>query len=171
VPGATNDRETNIALYDTSIGDAKSLRPLALHPDRSEKNARHPRQLATVSIMTSVISAIVPRLAACSIVTVVRKIPISSSISQSPLGIASNDGPDSPFAEVLSPDDVPGEVIARAGEWLAAGTRIVWLIDPRRSEVHVYRLDGSVSILREDDQLDGEDVLPGFVCAVKEIFA
>lgn len=87
------------------------------------------------------------------------------------MGIASNDGPDSPFAEVLSPDDVPGEVIARAGEWLAAGTRIVWLIDPRRSEVHVYRLDGSVSILREDDQLDGEDVLPGFVCAVKEIFA
>jgi Uma2 family endonuclease len=74
-------------------------------------------------------------------------------------------------AEVLSPDDVPGEVIAKVGEWLAAGTRIVWLVDPRRSEVHVYRQDGSLSLLREDDELDGEDVLPGFACAVKEISA
>jgi Uma2 family endonuclease len=74
-------------------------------------------------------------------------------------------------AEVLSPDDVPGEVIAKVGEWLAAGTRIVWLVDPGRSEVHVYRQDGGLSVLRENDQLDGEDVLPGFTCALKEIFA
>jgi Uma2 family endonuclease len=73
-------------------------------------------------------------------------------------------------AEVLSPDDIPGEVIAKVGEWLAAGTRIVWLVDPGRSEVHVYRQDGSLSVLRGDDQLDGEDVVPGFACPVKEIF-
>jgi Uma2 family endonuclease len=74
-------------------------------------------------------------------------------------------------AEIQSPDDAPGEVLAKAGEWLAAGTRVVWLLDPRRREVHVYRQDGSLSLLREDDSLDGEDVLPGFVCRVEEIFA
>jgi Uma2 family endonuclease len=74
-------------------------------------------------------------------------------------------------AEILSPDDVPGEVIAKIGEWLAAGTRLAWLVDPRRDEVQVYRQDGSLSVLHEDDQLDGENVLPGFTCAVKEIFA
>ena len=73
-------------------------------------------------------------------------------------------------AEILSPDDVPGEVLAKVGEWLAAGTRIVWLVDARRAEIHVYRQDGSLSVLREDDHLDGENVLPGFTCAVKDVF-
>lgn len=74
-------------------------------------------------------------------------------------------------AEILSPDDRPGEVLAKVADWLDAGTRFVWLIDPRRSTVHVYRPDGSQSLLRGTDALDGEDVLPGFLCPLFDLFA
>ncbi len=70
---------------------------------------------------------------------------------------------------MLSPDDRPGEVLAKVADWLAAGTKIVWVIDPERREARVYRLDGSLSVLSSDDSLDGEDVLPGFTCPLKDV--
>ena len=75
------------------------------------------------------------------------------------------------LAEILSPDDAPAEVLAKVADWLAAGTRLVWLVDPQRLEVRVYRRDGSLSVLRENDSLDGEDVLPGFGCPLMQVFS
>jgi Uma2 family endonuclease len=75
------------------------------------------------------------------------------------------------LAEVLSPDDRPGEVLEKVANWLAAGTRIVWVIDPERREARVYRQDGSLAILGNDDALKGEDVLPGFTCPLKDVLA
>src|SRR5438093_12551333 len=75
------------------------------------------------------------------------------------------------LAEILSPDDRPAEVLAKVADWLAAGTKLVWVIDPERSEVRVYRQDGSLSVLREGDSLDGEDVLPGFTCPLSDVLA
>jgi Uma2 family endonuclease len=72
--------------------------------------------------------------------------------------------------EVLSPDDRPGEVLTKVGDWLSAGTRLVWVVDPSRREVRAYWLDGVESLLSEDDSLEGEDVLPGFSCPVKSVF-
>ena len=72
-------------------------------------------------------------------------------------------GPDL-VVEVLSPHDRPGETLAKVGDWLDAGTRVVWVIDPERRLARVYRHDGSETSLNEDGQLDGEDVLPGFSC-------
>ncbi len=54
-------------------------------------------------------------------------------------------------------------------DWLAAGTRIVWVIDPQRRDARVYRQDGSLTVLGSDDSLGGEDVLPGFACSLKDI--
>lgn len=71
--------------------------------------------------------------------------------------------------EVLSPDDRLAEVLTRVGDWLKAGVRLVWVVDPSRREVRTYRSDGSESRLREDDSLEGEDVLPGFSCRVKSV--
>jgi Uma2 family endonuclease len=73
-------------------------------------------------------------------------------------------------AEVLSPDDRPAEVLAKVADWLGAGTKLVWVVDPQRSEVRVHRADGSLSVLGADQSLDGEDTLPGFRCPVAEIF-
>jgi len=75
------------------------------------------------------------------------------------------------LAEILSPDDRPAEVLAKVADWLRAGTRLVWVIDPDRSEARVYRRDGSLSILREHDSLEGEDVLPGFSCPLRAVLA
>lgn len=66
--------------------------------------------------------------------------------------------------EVLSPNDRPGEVLAKIGDFLAAGTRLAWLVDPRRREARVFRSDGSMPVIGEDGALDGEDVVPGFSC-------
>ena len=64
--------------------------------------------------------------------------------------------------EVLSPDDRPGEVLAKVGDWLNAGARLVWVVDPVRVVARVYRADGSESVLGETDTLHGEDLLPEF---------
>lgn len=73
-------------------------------------------------------------------------------------------------AEILSPDDRPGEVLAKVGEWLAAGVQLAWVIDPDRRTAEVYRSDASIVTLASDDQLDGEPVVPGFSCAVADLF-
>ena len=44
------------------------------------------------------------------------------------------------------------------------------LIDPARQVAHVYRSDGSVTAIASDGQLDGEGVVPGFSCAIAELF-
>ena len=62
-------------------------------------------------------------------------------------------------------------MLAKVADWLGAGTKLVWVLDPERSEVRVYRLDGSLSVLREGDSLQGEDVLPGFTCPLIALFS
>src|SRR5690348_15764448 len=71
--------------------------------------------------------------------------------------------------EVLSPDDRPGEVLAKVADWLSAGARLVWVVDPVRRVARVYRQDGSESIVTAEGALDGEDVLPGFACPLETI--
>ena len=64
--------------------------------------------------------------------------------------------------EVLSPNDRPGEVLSKIGDWLDAGVLLVWIIDPQRGDARVYRADGSQDHLGVHDWLDGESVVPGF---------
>src|SRR6267142_41505 len=71
--------------------------------------------------------------------------------------------------EVLSPEDRPGETLAKVGDWLEAGVGLVWVIDPQRRLARIYRADGTESLLAESDALDGEDVLPGFTCPLGAI--
>lgn len=72
--------------------------------------------------------------------------------------------------EVLSPSDRDIEVKEKTAEWLANGARAVWLGDPKRRSVTVYRSANDVTTLTETDELDGQDVVPGFRCRVAEIF-
>jgi Uma2 family endonuclease len=72
-------------------------------------------------------------------------------------------------AEILSPGDRPGEVLEKVGQWLSAGARLVRVVDPPRRQAHVYRADGSVTTVTAGDELDGEDVLPGFRCRVRDV--
>lgn len=73
--------------------------------------------------------------------------------------------------EVLSPGDRPAEVNAKVEDWLAAGCRMVVVVDPRRRTVKVHRRDADVVLLTERDTFDGEDVVPGFRLPVASLFA
>jgi Uma2 family endonuclease len=72
--------------------------------------------------------------------------------------------------EVLSPNDLAYEIDEKVEEYLRVGVRLVWVINPESRLVRVHRLDGSVTSLRAQDELGGEDVLPGFRCRVNDLF-
>ena len=71
--------------------------------------------------------------------------------------------------EILSPDDRPGEVLAKVADYLSAGINLVWVIDPERRLARVYRSDGSEETITADKALHGEGVLPGFACPLASI--
>jgi len=48
--------------------------------------------------------------------------------------------------------------------WIRNGAHLAWLIDPKEEKAYIYRKDGSIEIVKNfDAQLNGEDVLEGFV--------
>jgi len=73
-------------------------------------------------------------------------------------------------AEVISPNDLAYEVDEKVKEYLDAGVRLVWVINPELHIVRIHRLDGTLAGLSENDELSGEDVVPGFRCRVAELF-
>lgn len=68
--------------------------------------------------------------------------------------------------EVRSPSDRPAAVIAKAGEYLAAGAQVAWIVDPQRAVVTVFAADGQVREYGMGDTVSSEPLLPGFVCTV-----
>jgi Uma2 family endonuclease len=72
--------------------------------------------------------------------------------------------------EVVSPNDGADELDEELEDYQDVGVPLIWVIYPQSRTVTVYRDDGSVSRLRESDELSGEDVIPGFRCAVRELF-
>ena len=73
--------------------------------------------------------------------------------------------------EIVSPTDRRRDVMSKVESYLAYGVRLVWVVHPRRRTVTAYRPDGTVRVYREQDELDGEDVLPGFRLRVGNLFA
>ena len=72
-------------------------------------------------------------------------------------------------AEVISADDTYTEVDRKVEQWLDAGVRLVWVVNPRTRKVVVHT-PGEMVTRAGGDTLDGGDVLPGFSCAVAELF-
>jgi Uma2 family endonuclease len=73
--------------------------------------------------------------------------------------------------EVVSPNDRADEVHSKVHEYLEAGTRLVWVLWPRRRSVTVHDADGLVRELDPEQYLDGDDTLPGFSVRVADLFA
>lgn len=72
--------------------------------------------------------------------------------------------------EVVSPNDFYSEIEEKVDEYLSAGIRLVWVIDPPTRSARVHRAGGSVADLKPGDELDGEDVVPGFRCPLEKLF-
>ena len=72
--------------------------------------------------------------------------------------------------EVVSPTDVHYRIVRKAFDYLAAGTRLVWVLDPVAKAVTVYRSESDIETLTHEATLTGEDVVPGFTCPVAQLF-
>ncbi|HEY0778339.1 MAG TPA: Uma2 family endonuclease [Gemmatirosa sp.] len=70
--------------------------------------------------------------------------------------------------EIRSPGDRAGEVAEKVAEYLATGTALVWVVEPRRRLVIVHTPDGVTRVLRDGETVDGGTVLPGFTAPVSE---
>ncbi|HKQ61065.1 MAG TPA: Uma2 family endonuclease [Candidatus Polarisedimenticolaceae bacterium] len=79
-------------------------------------------------------------------------------------------GPPDLAIEVLSAETRESDVHAKVADYLSAGTPLVWVVDPDRRRVRVYRSLLAPRALGVHERLDGEDVLPGFSVAVEELF-
>ena len=73
--------------------------------------------------------------------------------------------------EVLSKSNTRPEMKRKRGEYFDVGVRVVWEVDLKRRQVAVYTPDGSVTVLKESQRLEGGDVLPGFTLELTELFA
>ena len=71
--------------------------------------------------------------------------------------------------EVLSPSDRFADVLQKAQDYLDAGTRLVWVIDPVGRSAAVFLPEGRPLLLGEDGVLDGGDVLPGFSVSLRDL--
>lgn len=72
--------------------------------------------------------------------------------------------------EVLSPSESAAEIEEKLDDYRVSGTPLIWVVDPVRRTIMVVASDAPLHFLREGDSLDGGDVIPGFSCAVAEVF-
>lgn len=81
-----------------------------------------------------------------------------------------------PFApdlavEVLSPGNTKSEMDEKITLYFAAGSRAVWVFNPKRRAASVYSSPSEFRVLSVQDTLEGGDVLPGFRLVLSELFA
>lgn len=72
--------------------------------------------------------------------------------------------------EVVSEGNTRAEIAEKRREYFAAGTLLVWVVDPRKGTVVVYTDPDAHTVLTAADVLGGGDVLPGFALPVADIF-
>jgi Uma2 family endonuclease len=74
--------------------------------------------------------------------------------------------------EVVSPTDRDQEIEAKVALYQKHGVKLIWIVHPFSRTIDIYRLD--TGLKREnitvDDELSGEDVIPGFILKVSDIF-
>jgi Uma2 family endonuclease len=72
--------------------------------------------------------------------------------------------------EVLSDSNTAEEMKEKLHDYFTAGTRLVWYVDPQLRQVAVYSSPAVKRIVKQDQILSGEDVLPGLEINLRELF-
>jgi Uma2 family endonuclease len=73
--------------------------------------------------------------------------------------------------EILSKSETIEEVNDRIDDWLGAGVRMLWIVDPYRRTVTIFRPGHDPTLVGEHGILEGDSVVSGFRCPVAELFA
>lgn len=72
--------------------------------------------------------------------------------------------------EVISPNDVFYDVIDKTNEYLAAGVKQVWHVNPKDHTITIYRSRVNIIAFPPEAELTCEDLLPGFRLSLSEVF-
>lgn len=72
--------------------------------------------------------------------------------------------------ELRSQSDNMEPLREKMREYIANGASLGWLIDRKNRKVEIYRLGQDVEILDNPTTLSGEDVLPGFILDLTEVW-
>ena len=72
--------------------------------------------------------------------------------------------------EVRSKNETSAKISRKIQDYLKAGVRVVWLIEPEQRTVAVHRAARPVETFGEADTLRAEDVIPGFSVSVADLF-
>ncbi|MGD1701105.1 Uma2 family endonuclease [Dapis sp. BLCC M229] len=72
--------------------------------------------------------------------------------------------------EVISPNNTFEELHQKIVEYFENGCRLVWVINPDEKSILVYHKPEPDKLLQITDNLDGEDILPGFTLAISDLF-
>ncbi len=73
--------------------------------------------------------------------------------------------------EVLSRKNTKAEIERKLHEYFRSGTRLVWVVDPRKRTVAVYTAPDQSRLVTEQESLDGGEVLPGLTLPLSKLFA
>jgi len=73
--------------------------------------------------------------------------------------------------EVLSEGNTPAEIRRKLREYFLAGTRLAWVIDPRKQTARIYTAPDESRRVSRKGNLDGSPVLPGFILSLPELFS
>lgn len=74
------------------------------------------------------------------------------------------------IVEIMSPHDAWSDVQEKLAEYFAVDVRVVWVVDPKLKQVHSYRAVDEVYIFKADEALTCEELLPGFVLPLAELW-
>lgn len=80
------------------------------------------------------------------------------------------DGAPDLAVEILSPNNTVNEIHEKIVEYFENNARLVWVIHPDEQFVLVYHSPQPDKLLRVGDSLDGENVVPGFILAIANLF-
>lgn len=72
--------------------------------------------------------------------------------------------------ELRSESDSIKKLREKMQEYIDNGVRLGWLIDPKTKQVEIYRSGQDVEVLQSPTTLSGEDVLPGFVLDLNQVW-
>lgn len=72
--------------------------------------------------------------------------------------------------EVVSPTDLAEVLTQKVKQYLAAGTKAVWVLYTKTGEVQMFRADAGSFVRREREAIEDAELLRGFSLNLKSVF-
>lgn len=73
--------------------------------------------------------------------------------------------------EVVSPNDLYNEVFDKVQEYLGAGFGVIWVVVPQRKVVTVYRQDGTIALIQQNQEITVGPAFKSLKLQVADFFA